>query len=290
MVEQKQSLSQYRQDRIFAVDSFASGISFGQHRVPEGCDPRDFYSLRLEKEGMAGGVRSRYLLDRKNPLVELERRLEQLLRKGILGTSIVHFGTLEDPFSPFSGKFDASMRFLELFNRFVPGQLVVQTRSPLVVIALPVLKKLGKRAAVTIGVETGSQDSVERYTPGLPPIGERLRAASVLRRFNIEVTLQVGPVLPYGDFKRSAPEFAKLLADHADYIHLMPMTDGSVEREKQIRSSLVAKRLAADGHFSLLGPGATEPLREALQQIAPRKLLLPFRDHLRPRQMSIFAA
>jgi hypothetical protein len=290
MVEQQNVQSQYRSDRIFAVDSFASGISFGQHKIPAGVDPRDYYSLRLEEEAMPGGVRSRYILDRKNPLHELEKRLEQLACRGILGTSIIHFGTMCDPFSPFSGKFDASMRFLELFNRFVPGQLVVQTRSPLIVIALPVLKKLGSKAAVTLGIETPSQQAADRYTPGLPQVGERLRAANVLRRFNVEVTLQVGPVLPYGDFRRSAGEFAKVLSAHSDYIHLMPMTDGSAAREKQIRSSVIAKKLAADGEFSLLGPGATQPLKTALDEIAPRKMQLPLREHLKPRQMSIFAA
>lgn len=290
MVEQQNVQSQYRSDRIFAVDSFASGISFGQHKLPAGVDPRDYYSLKLEEEAMPGGVRSRYILDKKNPLHELERRLEQLACKGILGSSIIHFGTMCDPFAPFSGKFDASMRFLELFNRFIPGQLVVQTRSPLIVIALPVLKKLGARAAVTLGIETPSQQAADRYTPGLPQISERLRAANVLRRFNVEVTLQVGPVLPYGDFRRSAGEFAKLLAAHGDFVHLMPMTDGSMAREKQIRSSQIAKKLAADNEFSLLGPGATEPLRNALKELAPRKLELPVREHLKPKQMSFFAA
>ena len=239
---------------------------------------------------MTGGVRSRYIMDKRNPLHELERRLEQLSRRGILGSSIIHFGTMCDPFSPFSGKFDASMRFLELFQRFLPGQLVVQTRSPLIVIALPVLRKLGSRAAVTIGIESPLQEAADRYTPGFPQVSERLRAATVLRRFNVEVTLQVGPVLPYGDFRRSAGGFAKVLADHADFIHVMPMTDGGIEKERQMRSSVIAKKLAADGEFGLLGPGATEPLVEAIRAIAPRKLELPVREHLKPRQMSIFAS
>ncbi len=274
----------------YTVDSFADGIAFGQHRLEKGMDPRDFYSLHLKDDSEVVQLRSRYALHRNNPLGELEHHLKRLSRQGVLRSSSIYLGTSTDPFYPFEGKFDASMKFLQMFQKYTPGLLTIQTRSPLIVIAMPVLTKLGKNAAVTLGVETPLEESVERYTPGLPRIGERLKTATALRRFGVEVTLQVGPLLPYGDWRADAGKFAQLLADHADYIYVKPITDGSEKAERKIRGTPLAKKLAEDRKFHYLRPDAANPLISALEAIAPEKLKIPERRQLQSRQMNIFAA
>jgi DNA repair photolyase len=274
----------------FTVDSFADGIAFGQHRLEAGQDPRDFYDLKVSSEGEVPRLRSRYALHKANPLWELEKALMRLSRQGVLSSSTIHFGTTSDPFFPFEGKFDASMKFLQLFERYTPGLLVVQTRSPLLVIAMPVLKKLGNRAAVTIALETPLDDMVKRYTPGFTRVEERLRAATALRRFGVEVTMQVSPVLPYGDWKKDAAPFAQMLADHGDYVYVRSITDGSPDRERQLKASSVGKRLAQDRKFQWLRPDSANPLITALEAICPDKLKIPDRKLHEKRQLSIFAA
>jgi DNA repair photolyase len=241
-------------------------------------------------EGESPKLRSRYLLNRVNPLWELEKHLMRLSRQGVLGTSTIYFGTTTDPFFPFEGKFDASMKFLSLFERYAPGLLVVQTRSPLLVIAMPVLKKLQHRAAVTIAIETPMEEMVRRYTPGFTRVEERLRAATALRRFGIEVTLQVAPLLPYGDWKRDAAAFAEVLDLHGDRIHVRPLSSGNPEEERKLRGSQVAKRLAQDRRFQWLRPDAANPLSVALEARCPKKLQPRSCGHQSARQMSIFAA
>lgn len=194
----------YDKPVMYTVDSFSNGIAFGQHKLEEGQDPREVYSLRLRDDVEMIRLRSRYALHKERPLYELERHLMRLSRQGILRSAIIYFGTTTDPFFPFEGKFDASMKFLELFRRYTPGMLHVQTRSPLIVLALPVFKALGKHVSVTIGLESCLEDSVQRYTPGLPRVEERLKTAAALRKFGIEVMLQVHPVLPYGDWRKDA--------------------------------------------------------------------------------------
>ena len=274
----------------YTVDSFANGIAFGQHKLENCADPRDFYSLRMRDDSELVKLRSRYILHKNNPLHELELSLMRLSRQGVLHRSSIYFGVTTDPFHPFEDKFDASMKFLRLFERYTPGMLIVQTRSPLIVLALPVFKHLGRHAAVTMGIETPSEEMAKLYTPGLPRIGERLRTVDALRKFGVEVTLQVSPVLPYGDWRKDASVFAQTLAEHGDYVYVRSITDGSEGIERKLRSSDTARRLARDRLFHYLRPDSANPLISALEEIAPEKLLPPTRGHLQARQMEFFAA
>ena len=274
----------------YTVDSFSNGIAFGQHKLEADQDPRDYYSLRIRDDSELVRLRSRYVLHKNNPLAELERQLMRLSTQGVLRSSVIYLGTTTDPFHPFAGKFDASMKFLELFMRYTPGKLIVQTRSPLVVIAMPVFRKLGHRAAVTIGVETPNEDAVARYTPGLPRFEERLKAATALRRFGIPVTLQVSPVLPYGDWRADAGRFAETLVGSADYVFVRSITDGTDRVERQIRATTLAKRLAEDRKFHWLRPDTAIPLLNAIEGLAPEKLRSPNLTNLGNRQLDMFAA
>jgi DNA repair photolyase len=272
----------------YTVDSFANGIAFGQHKLKAGADPRDFYALRLEDDAELVRLRSRYTLNKNNPFCELERHLMRLSNQGVLRSSVIYFGTTTDPFFPFEHKFDASMKFLELFRRYTPGLLVIQTRSPLIVIAMPVLSKLGKHCAVTIGLETNLEESVRRYTPGLPRIEERLKTVNALRKFGIEVTLQASPILPYGDWKNDAARFAETLVEHGDYVYVRSITDGSDRVERKIRATGLAQKLAQDRKFHWLRPDTANMVISAIEKIAPQKLLVPKRSEIVDKQVKLF--
>ena len=274
----------------YTVDAFSNGIAFGQHKLEGHQDPRDFYSLRIRDDSELVRLRSRYVLHKNNPLAELERQLMRLSTQGVLRSAVIYLGTTTDPFHPFAGTFDASMKCLELFQRYTPGKLIVQTRSPLVVIAMPVFRKLGHHAAVTIGIETCLEESVARYTPGLPRVDERLKAATALRRFGIPVTLQVNPVLPYGDWRSDAGRFAEMLVENGDYIYVRSITDGTDRVERQIRATTLAKRLAEDRKFHFLRPDTAVPVLNAVEALAPEKLKTPNFKNLGDRQLRMFAA
>lgn len=157
-------------------------------------------------------------------------------------------------------------------------------------IALPVLKRLGKHVSVTIGVETCDEKSVIRYTPGLPRVEERLKTVTALSRFGIETNIQVSPILPYGDWRKDASVFAKVLVDHADHLHIRPFLDGSERRQRALRNHGAVVRLAEDRKFHWLRPDAATPLITAVEQLAPQKLILPVREYLKDKQIAIFAA
>jgi hypothetical protein len=168
--------------------------------------------------------------------------------------------------------------------------LVVQSRSPLVLSALPILKFFGERAAAVITIESPSDAVIQKFTPGQSSVMERLVAADGLRAQGITVNLQVSPILPYGDFYRDAWPFAELLADHADYITLGCLATGSVQDEQALRINPLAVHLSTDKQYRWLRPHAYKYLFHALQSVAPEKLLLPVRSEVMKSQLSLFAA
>lgn len=274
----------------YTVDSYDNGIAFGQHRCNDQSVLFNTFPLKLEDTCSYARPRTRYPLTKDKPLAQLERYLMRLSERGILHSAHIILGASTDPFHPFEGKFDSSIKFLELFKRYTPGLLTVQTRSPLIVIALPIFSALGKHVSITLGLETNDEYAVRRYTPGLPRVAERLKTAMALRRFGVEVNLQVAPLLPYGDWLNGADDFARLLIDHADHVTVDALTGAYKPFSRAARACQISKKLAEDRKFHWLRQDAARPLIEALQSHAPEKLEQPERKQLKSRQMSIFAA
>ena len=254
---------------VLLVDSYASGISLGR------VDPADV-GLELQLEQGAGRspipLRSRYVMRSGEPLADLERHLSRLSSRGELRRTTIVFGVTTDPFHPFDDKFATSMKFLELFERFTPGRLVIQTRSPLVVIGLPMLKKLKHSTWISIGIESPLEEVRNRYTPDLPTVSERWKTVRALKRFGLRVGVQVSPILPYGDWRSDAKIFAEELCEHGDFVVVRSVIQAAgVPRP----NSLLARQLAQDRQFFWLRQDSHRPLVDALTAIAPEKLYHP---------------
>jgi hypothetical protein len=250
---------------VYTLDSFGDGIELGHASLGS---PEDLL-LALPDQRRNLKLRSRYSAVADNPLHQLERRLQKISQEGNLGTTKFYFGVAADPFHPFDGRFDASMRFLRLFARYRPGCLVIQTRSPLIVIALPVLKSLGDSLEIRIAVETCDESVAASLTPGLPRINERLSAASALRNFGFKVAMQVAPLLPYGDMKHDAAAFAEILVRYSDEIVLQPLVTDLSEEPRQ---DLIADALIRTGRTEWLRPDSHHHLYNVLHVLAPHKL------------------
>lgn len=290
--------TEIRRSYVYTVDAFQGGIALGEHKVPAGRSGNAF-ALHLEERSGTVPLRGRYFFHRDNPRVALERQLMKLSKAGVLRRSTIYFGVTSDPFLPFESKFDLARQFLEVFERYVPGLLHIQTRSSLVVLMMPLLKSLGKHVAVTIGIETPLEDVVKRYTPELPTVGERLRTVRALRECGIQTNLQVAPVLPYGDWKHDAPAFAEQLVNNADHVviaaalapHGVDATSsGRTGGNFMTNRSRLVRALSASRQYFWLRPDSALPLLEAVTTIAPEKLKAPTYTHLEDPQLSIFAA
>ena len=267
---------------ILVVDSYARGISIGR------IDPAGS-GLELEMDGERStpmSLRSRYVMKQGEPLVDLERHLQRLSARGELRRTTVVFGVTTDPFHPFDEKFATSMRFLELFERYVPGRLVIQTRSPLVVIGLPMLKKVRETTYVSVGIETPLEEVARRYTPDLPTVEERWKTVRALRRFGLKVGVQVAPILPYGDWRKDAAGFAEKLCTEADFVSIKSMLQAcGVPRP----TTPLARKLASDRQFFWLRQDSQVPLLEAVVEQNSTKLFHPAGLQPMDPQLKLFA-
>ena len=287
---------------IYCINTYPNGVTFSMHQNPtskvvdssdpiidETFKPSQFH-LRFKDTRSYQLPEGKYFLFKENYSQSLERKLSQLHKQGRLADSVVYFGTTNDPFHALHKKFDVTMSCLNLLEQYRPGLVVVQTRSPLLISALPILKMLGDRVVVAINIESHLEASIQRYTPGQSRVGERLITAAGMRAQGIPVNLVVSPVLPYGDPYRDAWEFAELLDKHGDYISLGSLATGDLRDEAQLKTLLIAERLEADKQYRWLRPHSYRYLYFALQTMCPSKLELPMRSDRSPAQLALFAA
>ena len=292
--------------QIMCVSPYVNGVAISLHpgegeatkkqvADSEENSPRPHYlpsqfHLRLPETKNYLLPSGRYFLYRDNFGEALERRLSQLQEQGTLSSTVLYFGGISDPFLNLQRKFSVTMRCLELFENFRPGVLIMQTRSPMVISALPTLKLFKDRAAVAISIETHLESAIARYTPGMPRIEERLVAARGLRAQGVKVNLVVSPVLPYGEINRDAWEFADILAENADFVTFGSLAAGGPSDEVHLRALALSRRLAADREYRLLRPYAYRYIYQALKILAPEKLTVPSKQLCAPRQLRLFAA
>ncbi len=137
--------------------------------------------------------------------------------------TIILFGAMSDPFSPFENAFDLALKVTESFARFLPKKLFIQSRSPLLSLLFPILKSLGKRVCITMALETNNQDIADRYTPHLPLVAERIETAKLLRSLEVDMLLQVAPLLPLSDAANAASQFATILRETSTSMYVKPL-------------------------------------------------------------------
>ncbi len=301
---------------VCCLNSYPNGITFSVHQNPaisEGAEDggdadsgagsrsaakastgqawsADQFFLRLRETREYRPARGKYFLYKDGYQSALERHLSRLHKKGLLKSAVFYFGTTADPFMSFHKRFDVTTACLQLLERYRPGRLVIQTRSPMAIAALPTLRLLREDAVVVVPIETHLERAIARYTPGQPKIAERLVMIQGLRRQDVRVNLCAAPLLPYGDYNRDCWDFAELLDRYGDFITVGSLAHKSPASEKQLKDLPIARKLSADEQFLWLRPNAHQPLYQALSVVAPEKLRLPVSAPSAPSQMALFAA
>ena len=115
-----------------------------------------------------------------------------------------------DPYQPLEAKYQLSRQCLEILAHN-DWPVVIQTRSPLVLRDLDILKA-ARHFEVGLTITT-ADDAIRRlFEPNAPPILERLRALDELHRSGIRTYAMIAPLLPGADV------LAKTLEGKVDYI------------------------------------------------------------------------
>lgn len=288
-------------ERIFCINAYPNGISVSRHDGPLKTNLKrrphpstdisslDF-SLRLRDTKNHNVPDGKCYIFKENFAREFEAFLFNLQKQRKLNSSVIYFGTVLDPFYNFNKKLHITLACIQILERYKPKRLIIQTRSPMVIAALPYIKLMEERAFVSIFLESPHESIVSRYTPEQPKISDRLTAIRGLREQGVRVNLAVSPILPYGDYEKDVWEFARFLVENGDFLTFASLAKGVSGEDVKLRAMRIARILAADGNFKLLRPNAHKYLARAVQVLAPEKLILPTTIEKEPYQLSLFAA
>ena len=115
-----------------------------------------------------------------------------------------------DPYQPLEAKYKLTRKCLEILAQN-DWPAVIQTRSPLVIQDIDVLKE-GSYFEVGLSITTADDDIRKLFEPHAPPITARLRALDELHRAGIKTYAMIAPMLP------GAEGLAEALAGKVDYV------------------------------------------------------------------------
>jgi len=119
-------------------------------------------------------------------------RLDGLRRQGVV------IGTATDPYQPAERRFRLTRSVLEVLAAQSQLHVTIITKSPLVTRDVDLLARITERSSLSVHVSliTVDRDLARRLEPRAPTPEARLRAIARLRAHNIEVGVNVMPVLP----------------------------------------------------------------------------------------------
>ncbi len=144
--------------------------------------------------------------------VDVKINAAELLRKEIRKKSkaTVWISGVCDPYQPMERKYKLTRQCLQILAR-EDWPVVIQTRSPLVLRDIDILKQVN---TVEVGLSITTADEVIRklFEPGAPPITERLKALTELHGAGVRTYAMIAPILP------GAELLVDLLAGTVDYI------------------------------------------------------------------------
>jgi DNA repair photolyase len=159
--------------------------------------------------------------------------LRKVLRHGsekhtalLRGDSIV-IGTATDPFQPAERRFRVTRSVLEVLAEHPGLSICIITKSPLITRDIDVLKRISRHSALSVHLSLISidRDLARRIEPRAPTPEARLRALGRLREADIEVGINVMPVLPaITDSPAALEGLVKAVGERgASYVNACPL-------------------------------------------------------------------
>ena len=281
---------------VISLNSYPNGVSVSLHKASDyyrwsqSVGNYDPFFLRTRDTREIGLPDGKFVIFRESFKTDLDLFFSGLNKKGILESSVIYFGVNSDPFHAFHKKFAQVSACLDILERYKAPRVVLQSRSRMLLTALPLLKALGDRISCVIPFETRLEKVISRYTPGQPRLEERLITAAGLKAQGIKITFSVSPLLPYGETSGDSWKFAELLVKYSDQILLQPLCTGSKENEAVIKKMVLSQKLEADQQFIYLRPNVEDGLRTLIQKLSPGHLVVNSVDSSKISQLKLFAA
>jgi DNA repair photolyase len=123
-----------------------------------------------------------------------KRNAAELLRRELRPHQTIYCSPLTDPYQPAEDRECLMPGILQAVADARPRAFVIQTRGPLVLRDVELLRAAGARVSFSV---TTDRDEVRRvFEPHCAPIEERWRAIAALRSAGVPVTATLAPILP----------------------------------------------------------------------------------------------
>ena len=235
---------------FLAIDLRRSGINFAlsEHNPPLASGlPLDEMPLPLSAE-------RNYQRLNGAPLACLNAVLAAAKDLAAPEKTFIQFGALRDPFQPFEHRFSAALNILETLATEAYQHVAIQTRSPLVVCAAPILRTFRERLSVTIAVETASDSLSRRLMPALPRPTERFKVARAISACGLTTILRVTPIVPRQSPQSRLSALAAAIQATGCPVQLTPIRNvlPDVAPGSDLPSSLLSRlRLLENAHLAL---------------------------------------
>jgi len=172
----------------------------------------------------------------------------------------VFMASATDPYQPLEREYRLSRRCLEVLLLCPGTEVIVHTRSPLVLQDLELLKAFGNRLSVGLSIPTDDDTVRQAVEPKAPPIPSRWAAVERLSAAGIQVTLSVAPLLAVHDPQAFARR-AKASGATAAWVGGLRL----------LREDPFYDRLADQGWLKVLHPDYVEGIRSAFQEQFPAR-------------------
>jgi DNA repair photolyase len=271
----------------YAFDVSKEGIYYEKLNLREDDDFRKTTALIRFGEG-ARSIRRCHYLTNSDSLLEIENMFRENAARGRKGKALFILGYHSDPFSNFDHKFKTVKKFLELYAKYRPGKLVIQTYSDLIVLGLSSLLPIKDLLTINIIIESGDQDLAQIYSPSKVNVIDRLKTANSLKNFTFDVEIQVAPLLPYRGGKLAARNFAQQLVKSCNRVYIASFA--SCAGNKTERLSPLAQHIVTNQLGSWLRKGAANELREEIARLSPAHLEAPEVYTNQGQQLGLFVA
>jgi DNA repair photolyase len=190
-------------------------------------------SLPIHQYASQGLAWGEYVYPKENIAELLASELAQAAQRGDLPALRIFMSSATDPYQPLEHKLGLSRACLEVFNRYQPGLLVIQTRSPLVRRDFPLIAALGDHAWLSLTIETDDDAIIRQMTPNVPSLTARMRVAEQAKTAGLKVQVAVSPMLPLAQPDR----FADWLATVADRVIVDTFVSGDGSQGKRTAGS-----------------------------------------------------
>jgi DNA repair photolyase len=122
----------------------------------------------------------------------------ELARRGLRPQHAIYCSPLTDPYQPAESDARLMPGLLEAVAENPPRAFIIQTRGPLILRDIDLLRAAAKRTIlrVSFSITTDREDVRRIFEPHCAPIEERWRTVEALQSAGIETSVAIAPILP----------------------------------------------------------------------------------------------